>query len=262
MFELVLQAQIDEAIAALDTVRREQLPFAISLAVNRTAIAGQQAERAHVLRAFTVRKNPGTPQQPGAVLRTVKIEKYDFANKRHPTAFRISIDATRTKSGGRRDYLAKFEEGGQKAAADDLVAPIAIPSKALRPSFRDLVAAKFYPQNLRLTPKRVGGGEILPARQRLTRRGVVQWQGKLRTFVLDPRFHGEARGGEGEPTWGVYQRTGPAKRDLQLLWTYKKSIPIPPRLQFKATIAEAVNASFALNFSNAYARAIATARPR
>jgi hypothetical protein len=262
MFELVLQTQIDEAVAALDTVRRDQLPFAISLAVNRSAIAGQQAERAHILQAFTVRRNPGTPQRPGAVLRTVKIEKYDFANKRNPTAFRISIDATRTKSGGRRDYLAKFEEGGEKTAADDMVAPIAIPSKALRPNFRDLVAAKFYPQNLRLTPKRVGGGEILPARQKVTARGVVQWKGKLRTFVLDPRFHGEARGGEGEPTWGVYQRTGPGKRDIQLLWTYKHGIPIPRRLEFKATIADAVTSSFVLNFSNAYARAIATARPQ
>lgn len=222
-----------------------------------------------------MRKTPGTPQKPGVVLRTVKIEKYDFANKRNPTAFRISIDATRTKSGGRRDYLAKFELGGQKEAADDMVAPIAIPSKVLRPSFRDLVKSKFSPQNLRLTPKRGTVGVFsteegkrknifgtLPARQTLTRGGVVQWKGKLRTFMLDPRFHGQQRGGEGDPTWGVYQRTGPGKHDIQLLWAYKSAIPIPKRLAFQPTIEQAITQGFQMQFASAYARATATAEPR
>jgi hypothetical protein len=252
--EISLQVEIEQAIAAIEHVRRDQLPYAISLAVNETAKAAQREVRAHIRQAFTLRR-------PQFVLNTVKIEKYDFANKRNPTVFRLKIDDQVYKNSRRRDFLAKFEEAGEKTATDDVAFPIAIPTKELRPSFRELVRPRFYPGNLRLAPKRVGAGEIIPARQKRTSGGVVQWQGKLRTFVLDPRFHGEQRGGEGDPTWGVYQRTGPGKHDIRLLWTYARSVPIPPLLQFYATAQQAIRSTFQLNFSYAYARAMATARP-
>jgi hypothetical protein len=261
--EIVLKAEIDQAIRAIENVNKRQLPFATSLAVNETAKAAQQAVRAHVAGAFTLRK-------PQFILNTVKIEKYDFATKRNPTAFRLKIDDAPTKGGGRRDVLAKFEPGGSKTTLDPTF-PIAIPSRNLRPSFAELVPRAMYPGSLRLVPRRGAVGAYytntlkgrkrkvifgtLPVQQKRTKRGVLQWTGKRRTFVLDPREH------LGVKTWGVYQRTGRGKDDVQLIWTYKMRIPIPPRLRFVATATAAVHRTFRPNFERAYAHALATARP-
>lgn len=256
--ELVLKAEIESAVKAIDRMMKEQVPYATSLAVNWTAKAAQDAVRARVAAQFTLRRAQ-------FILNTVKIEKYDFATKRNPTAFRLKIDE-------KREYLAKFEEGGTRQSKDPTF-PIAIPSSNLRPTFAELPPRSMYPRALRLVPsrgtvgvyyllgknakgkrrtKRVFG--TLPALQKRTKRGVLQWTGKRDTFVLDPNEH------FGVKTRGVYQRTGPGKKDVKLLWTYKYSIPIPPRLRFVETATAAVHRTFAANFANAYARAMATAR--
>lgn len=256
--ELVLKAEIESAIKSIDHIRKDQLPYATSLAVNETVKAAQNAVRAHVAGQFTLRRAQ-------FILNTVKIEKFDFATKRNPTAFRLKIDE-------KREYLAKFEEGGTRQAKDPAF-PIAIPSSNLRPTFAELPPRSMYPRALRLVPsrgtvgvyylfgktskgkrrtKRVFG--TLPAQQKRTKRGVLQWTGKRDTFVLDPNEH------FGVKTRGVYQRFGTGKKDVKLLWTYKYSIPIPRRLRFIETATAAVQRTFATNFANAYARALATAR--
>lgn len=258
---IVLQAQIDQAVRALDQVRREQLPFATSLAVNWTALATQADIRKNVRGSFILRR-------PTFILNTIKIEKYDFSTKKNPTTFRVKVDDGKNKRGARKDVLAKFEAGGLKVRPDR-VWPFIIPSSGLRPNVRDLVPRSMYPTALRLAPSRgvVGvsyernakGNRIrlfgtLPAQQKRTKRGVLQWRGKRRTFILDPQEH------FGVKTWGVYQRTGPRKEDVKLLWTYRARLPIPARLRFVQTAEESVEREFARNFARAYSRAVATAR--
>lgn len=255
MLDIVLETQIDQAIAQLDRVRRDQLPFAISLAVNRTALAAQHGIRAGVAQRFILRR-------PQFVLQTVRIEKYDFANKRRPTAFRIKIDERES-----RDFLAKFETGGKKESLDPTI-PIPIPSTHLRATRAELVPRRMYPRALRLFEARgaVGGFFTQGGRRHLlfgtlargehrTGRGVLQIKGKRRTFILDPQEN------FGVKTWGVYQRTGSGKGDVRLLWTFKRRIPIPSLLRFEATARDVVERRFQLEFAGAYARAIATARP-
>lgn len=256
--EIVLTAEIAAAIAALENVQQKQLPFATSLAVNRTALDAQGAVRGHVRQAFTLRKEQ-------FVLQRVKIEKGDFSTKRFPSAFRVKIDNAKG-----REFLAKFESDGIKKTLDPTF-PVAIPSTHARPQFNALVPRNLFPTALRLVPTRgvvgsytVSGGDgktkkrrifgALPAKQRRTRRGVLQWTGKRGTFVLDPREH------RGIKTWGVYQRTGPGEDDVRLLWTYKMQVPIPRNLLFRITVIETVDRRFHLNFTEAYARAIATAK--
>jgi hypothetical protein len=214
---------------------RDQLPFATSLAVNQTAKAVQQAIRAHIAAAFTIRRP--------WVLQGVVIPR--FSDKRdNPIQATVAIDPARR-------FLRKFEAGGTKVGS--ATEPIAIPGRAIRPAFPDLPALDLYPKNLRLV-SRHGVTGILPAKSHVTRRGVTQIQGKQRTFVLDGATMYGVR------VSGIYQRFGPGRHDFRLLWTYKRQIPIPARLLFEATAAATVQQVWPELFRAAYDRAIRTAR--
>lgn len=263
MMDLVLEPQIDQALAQLEQIRRDQVPFAISLTVGRLALKTQRGVQAGVAARMMLRR-------PQFVLRTIKIEKYDFATKRNPTTFRVKIDEDAS-----RDFLAKFEDQGVKESIDPNF-PIAIPSSNLRASRAELVPRPMFPKALRLVESRgtvgtfMSGGKrkhifgTLPRREHRTSRGVLQVKGKRGTFILDPREH------MGVKTWGVYQRVG-ADRDvkayasgksgIRLLWTFKTRIPIPRTLRFEATARDVIERGFQIEFSQAYAQALATARP-
>lgn len=266
--DLDVRVDVDSAVRALSNVRRDQLPFATSLAVNWTALGAQRDIRAHVRQEFTLRR-------PDFILKTIKVEKGDWATKRNPLAFRLKIDDKRYDK-GRRDLLAKFEAGGTRARPDR-DAPVFIPSEHARPQFAAITPKRLFPFALRLQSGRgtvgfylVQGSSltatgkrrkrkaikgILKAQVVRTERGIRQWRGKARTFVLDPLEH------QGVKTWGVYQRTGPKREDVQLLWTYKARSRLPARLRFVATAQESADREFARNFRRAYAQALATARP-
>lgn len=263
-----VRAEVEAALRQLDQFRLDQLPFAISLGVNWTALGAQRDIRSHVRQTFVLRR-------PTYVLGTIKIERGDFSTKKRPFAFRVSIPDYRTKK-GRQDFLAKHELGGERLQPDRAF-PFFIPSANARPSIRDLVPRRLYPGALRLQASRGAVGSYLvegtsldangrkrkrrllfgtlPALQKRTKRGILQWRGKRRTFVLDPLEH------RGIKTWGIYQRTGPRREDVQLLWTYKARTTLPPRLRFVKTGEESVAREFQRNFQRAYAQALATARP-
>ncbi len=212
----------------------DQLPFATSLALNRTAKAVQQAIRAHLAEAFTIRRP--------WVLQGITIPR--FSDKRDvPMTVSVAIDPQRA-------FLAKFEAGGLKRGSATL--PIAIPTTALRASFSAVPPLAFYPKNLRLVARR-GATEILPAQSHVTRRGVTQIQGKQRTFVLDQTMFGVA-------VAGVYQRIGPGPHDIRLLWSFKQQIPIPARLRFEATALATVEATWPRAYQAAWEQAVRTAR--
>jgi hypothetical protein len=230
------QVQVDagQTIRWLDDGMR-QLPFATSLAVNTTAKDVQSAIRAEMQASFTIRRP--------WVLEGVKIPKFSDKSEATPTAI-VAIDPS-------RGFLVKFEPGGVKSASDPNV-PIAIPSVNIRPSFAASVPGALYPRALGLVPSRTVAG-MRAATGRVTRRGVLQLQGKQRTFVLTGQMFGVQ-------VPGVYQRTGPGPHDFRLLWSYKPSIPIPALLKFQATAQQTVLERWATNFSTAMDRALATAR--
>lgn len=84
----------------LNHVALNQIPFATSRAINKTALDIQATMRTHMHSVFTVRR-------PSYVDKAVKIKP--FATKGSPTAV-IAIDPP----GERDDILAKFEQGGEK----------------------------------------------------------------------------------------------------------------------------------------------------
>lgn len=227
---------IPRTVGYIDGVAK-QLRFAIAKALNDTLVDVQQAIQAGMEERFELRRK--TFNQRG-----IKIARGDFATKENLRA-RVHLD---TRTG----YLRKFEDGGVKTAPDPNM-PIAIPSENIRPNFKDVVPMGMYPKALRLVDRRDVTG-YLPAKRHTTKRGVPQIKGKRRTFVLDPNVH------FGIKTWGVYQRTGPGRRDIRLLWTYKSKIPIPNRLRFVETARRVALERWPKNMGSAIAYALASAR--
>lgn len=99
MFQINVDART--VLANLSDVQENQLPFAVSLALNRVANDAQAAERQKIRGRFHLRHET-------FVLNTIKIAKTDRATKSSWfVVISIPVD---------RNELAKFEEGGFKTA--------------------------------------------------------------------------------------------------------------------------------------------------
>jgi hypothetical protein len=240
-----IKMDVSKLTRDLDTLALKQIPYALQLGLNDTALDFQQAEREQISSSFTLRK-------PQWVLSTVKILRGDFATKQRPIAT-VSMGKGATPERGKAEgLLAQFEDGGFKESRDPDF-PIAIPTDNLRPSFAELVPNAMFPKALRLVERRTPSGSLAPNRH-VTRRGVVQLQGKRRTFVLDPKtMHGVS-------SWAVFQRFGPNRGDIRMLWRYKTRVRIPARLHFYDTARRVVAERFPENFSRGFFKAITTAR--
>lgn len=213
---------------------RNQIPFATSLALNQTAKDAQDAIKTRLRNVFTIRR--------AWVAQGITIPKFSDKND-SPMSVTIQLDPERS-------FLAKFEGGGTKYGTDEQ--PIAIPSTAIRPAFVDLPPLALYPKNLGLVARQDVAGKTA-VRGKITKRGVLEIQGKRRTFVLTTDMFGVN-------VPGVYQRTGPGKHDFQLLWAYKPQIPIPQELSFVETAKETVDAQWGPRFNAAFDRAVKTAK--
>jgi hypothetical protein len=233
----VIRVDTSEAETFLDGLYRDQIPFAASLALNRTAKDVQQAEQGELAANFVLR-------QPQFILNSVRIPKF---SDKHDSPMQVIVEI-----GEKAGFLRKFQAAGVKQALDPAM-PIAIPSSNIRPSFSDLPPRGLYPKNLRLVPRR-GVTGILGPQRHVTARGVVQLKGKQRTFVLDPTAH------QGVKTWGVYQRFGPGPHDVRLIWTYKTRIPIPRRFEFFPVGERTVRERWPIRWAEAFAQAMRSAR--
>lgn len=107
-----------EVAGLLGRLFRDQVPFALSQAINDVAKEAQTVQRAHQRRVFTVRR-------PQFVDRAVKIRP--FSTKRSPVAvLRIEPPGGRARA----DILTKFEDQTVKRPRDGR--SIAVPSKVKR----------------------------------------------------------------------------------------------------------------------------------
>lgn len=95
---ITIQVNIQGALTMLAKAQ-DQLPFAISLGLNRLANAGQAAEQAHMRKAFKLRREQ-------FVVRGVKINKADRATK---TSWRVVIQLAYPDD---RPFMDQHEKGG------------------------------------------------------------------------------------------------------------------------------------------------------
>lgn len=232
-----------EGLESMEHVAR-QLPFAMALAANKVAEDAQLAAQAGIRRRFTI-----SPKREKFILGLVR--RGHFATKREPWAeVGIGHDFGAGPTKNRSFLLLRHQLGGQRVARNPLY-PFAIPTKEVRPGPYGEVPQALSPKNLRIFERRGVTGN-LPIKSRLTRRGKVQIQGKRGAFVIDDR--------EGSGTWGIFQRTGPGKRDIRRLFSLRQKIDLPPRLQFYEAVNEAVRRQMGVRFDEALKRALATAR--
>lgn len=160
-------------------------------------------------------------RRPWVLQEGVKIKH--FSDKRDNPMY------TRIEVGEKADFLEKFETGGTKTPRSS--ANLAVPIAA-RPSKSAVVPPHLWIKSLQLHPvgKTVRGNE--------------------HTFVMQTRSGRK----------GIFQRTGPGKRDYVLLYWLTPSVPIPPALHFEETIRRVVEERWPKNFEQFFAEAMRTAR--
>ncbi len=216
-----IQADVQGAIAQLTAFREDQLPFAMALALNRTAEEAQIAEREHMRHAFTIRRE--------WVLLGVKIDNNERATKSVPIVT-IKIDHTRA-------FLNKFEEGGTQTPHEGHQA-MPIPSEDLKRLASGSISKTMRPKAFGFTLWGSGSAATV-------------YRGAKRTIIIQ----------RADGSGGIFQRVGKGKNArLQLLYSLATKVKVDPRLHFVQTVTKTVQDRFAINFVEFFRYAMSTAR--
>jgi len=218
----------------LSDAQERQLPFAVSLALNRTANKAQAAEREHMKQAFKLRRE-------SFVLRGVKIAKQDRASK---SSWRVVIQLAYPDD---RPFLDQHEEGGYRTRYTG--------KRLWQPNpevFQSKVIGRgnpLHPKNLKLAKDK--GGRIVGENrtflvraksqvlvlQRVDRRLTKTSARRLRGLTLDNVAVG--MGPHTRKTRSI-SRTG----GTRLLYRLVERVRIPADLKFVSTISGSAMAEF------------------
>lgn len=215
---------VEQLLERVNEIEKKRIPFAISRALNLTAMGFRGAMRTGISRRFVVRVPRfilGSEKgMRSGLVHVARNEESSYKKGRYSATVAVGGSEQGNASFRSRFILNKFETGGERTG--DAQSPIAIPTKSLRPSFSDRVPGSMYPKNL---------GHLIDTRlpvasghnERSKKRPAKRARG---TFVI---------GQMGEKQWGIYQRVGPGKNDIRKIWSFRTRIPIPRRLQFYET---------------------------
>jgi hypothetical protein len=201
------------------------------LALNRTAVEFQAAERVDMQGRFTIRRP--------WVLQGVKIDRGDFATDQKLSA-RIHIDQA-------HDFLDKFEEGTPKVST--IGGSLVVPDHIKRWTKADGIIPRF------LRPKSFGLRKKLQ-----TADGVTLFIGDRRTFMIkrsdgsgvilqrvNKRNRKKRLDGLRGPAFDIASRTR-RDPDLRMLYTLTKKARTPRLLGFHDRARSVFHARFAVNF--------------
>jgi hypothetical protein len=204
-----------------------QVPFATTLALNRTGIDFQKKQREHLRSVFEIRRKQFAD-------RSIKIKP--FATKLRPEV-RISVDSP----AGRSDIFGKFEDQTRKSPFRGR--SVAVPTQHVPRTPAGIIRKGWRPSQLlggAGTSTQHGRGRVIGTR------GDV-FTGARRTFLI------RRPGGRGT----IFQRTPDGVRALYQL---VPSVGIEPELQFVRNASRTVDDRWRANFLDAFDRAIRTAR--
>ncbi len=234
----------------LSDAQEKQLPFAVSLALNRVANQAQQAERESIKRSFKLRRE-------SFVLKGVKILKQDRATK---SSWTVTIQLAYPDD---RHFLDQHEVGGYRTRYS---------GKRLWQPNPDVFSSKIigrsnplHPKNLKLAKDKSGRivgqertflvrskGRVLVL-QRVDRRLTKPSARRLKGLTLDNVQTG--MGPHTKKSKGI-NRTG----GTRLLYRLVERVRLPARLQFVPTIGGVAQAQFPEALRLALADALRTAR--
>lgn len=226
-----------EVFAKALTNTARQIPFALSLGLNRTALDIQRRQVEHMHGIFTVRNQRfiGSPQTPhrSAVRRT------QAATKSKPI-----VELAILPPGGqaRAGILTRHERDRQRVAqSGTLAVPV-----AARPSEQQRVPKRFRPKELGFVRMDKGKGkhEVFRGKHRTF---FIRWQGGGSATI----FQRQGRGGTGR--FGEFVGT-------RVLWALRRKTRLTPRLEFLTNAGREFQEKFPQRFAEAYEQALRTAR--
>lgn len=227
----------------------KRLAYAAVNAINATAKRVQQAEFEHVAERFIIRRPQfffGSPARPGGVAAKIS----PFASVGRGRIYAEVATGAAAVRGRRRALLPQFETGGTRTPTPpSRVIAVPITGRPARPSIRGPVPPQFTIAGLKL--RKYQGAKRLRRRRRgrTVDEGVfgefgrftnftpgkgVQIRGEQRTFLLPST--------RGAPEGGIFQRYGPGREAVRMIYAFRKSVPLDDRLRFHAVAVATANA--------------------
>lgn len=189
--------------------------YAIVNALNGTIKAVQRAEREDVAAHFTVRKRDFLLRQAAVVKGAAGGSGFaNVAGGRFET--RVAVGQKP------RLLLGQFELGGPRQPVKGRRAAVPLIGGPARPTFRAEVPGSLAYRALRLRKVRAGRGAT-----RGRPRAKPRIRGAQRTFVLEATAR--------QPEGGVFQRTGPGRGDVRLVYAFVSGQQLPRKLKFLST---------------------------
>jgi hypothetical protein len=249
---------VQSVARALATIHERHVPFAAALAVTNMAYAARDELRRQMPEHLRVRGASGRRFLDLSVRVTQRATKQE-----------LRAIVTLDRGPNRRGFLPALTQGGVNRAGP--WGPVAVPTRALRPTELTEIPQALYPRALRLLARRdVDGGAMRAYAAGRTRgrvrkgqrlgafqndRGKWQILGKERTFALDPRRQRIAANQA-----GIYQRVGPGRDDIRMLWSYQDAVPLPDLVPAEEVVRTIVATRGVQLMHEALAYALRTAR--
>jgi hypothetical protein len=234
-----MQINVAFDLSLLDKTRQryeKNLAYSVAQALNDTALDAQKRIRESMAAKFHLRKQD-------FMFRAIKMFAFAKVGADRPYA-ELGIDNKP------RLLLALFQSGGERKPFKGQSVAVPITGNAARPGISDSVTPAFTFQALGFVrgPVTQAGKEVLAARRakHIRKRKLggqyYVWQGAQRTFILP---HSRSA-----PYGGVFQRIGPKKDDLRLIYSFRKNVQVRKMLDF----VENSRASYDAVFQDAFVK--------
>jgi hypothetical protein len=219
----------------------KRLAYAAVGAINATARRIQDVERQHVETKLTVRKREFVQRQIAIIKPFASVKKgllYADVSIGQKDRLLLSL----LEPGGTREPLPP--PGQERPLGKNVGVPI---TGSARPSIGSSIPSDLTFKGLRIVKRQVvtrRNGRKRSVRVRadvkfaanVTRTGKVQLQGEHRSFILK---HTDRL-----PWGGVFQRIGPGRDDIRLLYKFLPPMPLHAMLEWIPTAEEVANTWF------------------
>ena len=223
----------------------KRVAFAVVNALNSSIKAAQKGEQANVDRKFTVRKSEFVRRQAAVI-------KLEGKGSGFASVGVGRYEARMQVGEKKRLLLSAFEKGGSRRSAMTATGfvpkgkseAVPVTGGPARPSKQASVPDAFTFTGLRFSKRQAGKGRLVrdfdgskhKSRRKASVMGTgdvafkksgTQYKGQHRTFILLRTARA--------PLGGVFQRVGPGRDDIRLVYSFEKFGVIKPTLEFIKT---------------------------
>lgn len=252
---LSITFNIDKVLQDLDDVGKKQAPFALALALNRTAEERQALMRERIVSSLSIR-------QPAAIRlfeQSVRFARADRADKNKgkfaATVRIIGRDTPAQQEGFRRfgQMILRHDEGGKRIAGQQIrVGRDSFPAFYIPARPRTQMERKDYPGNIGAAARRDPKGKLYHAKSKRKTRMMkgASVRGESYYTVKLPSGRGI-----------IFKRFqfGNEMSKSQPIWWLRPSITLKPRLQLDRTFYDGLDAQLQANWDGFLTHALRTA---